>query len=339
MGSSSSSPTGAPSGAFPAAQHKLASRSPLLRGLYPRLLGVLMPTFAFVAPRFDRRLLRAAGRLLAWSFWKVRPKYEHAVRRNIAQVRGLPPESAEVKRLAYSMHYHHAYFWIDMFAFSGRPFEEIERRVSYVHGAERLHQALDAGKGVILATAHVGNWELGGIILGKRNLPVTVVYSRDRFAEIERYRSRARGMGQVREVAVTDSPLSAVPLVAALRRGEIVALQTDRDWNDRGIAVPFFGKPAFFPSGPVMLAQATGAPIIFCLILHEPDMRYGIMFDEPLALSDSGDRRADLEQNVARVAARIEGYVRDHVDQWYCYYALWDDAEARLAKVAPGPRR
>lgn len=321
-----------------AAQYKMASRSPALGKVYRALLSVLMPTFAWVAPRWNRRFMRAIGRTLAWSFWKVRPKYERAVRRNIAQATGRSPDDPEVRRLAYRMHYHHAYFWIDMMAFSTSDPEEVEAIVSYYDGEEHVDRARAAGKGVILATAHVGNWELGGILLGKRDVPVTIVYSRDRFQAIEEFRSLARTRGRVKELAVSDSLLSAVPLVHALRQGETVALQADRDWNDRGMPVPFFGKPAFFPKGPAVLAQATGAPIVFVLILHEQGLRYGIRFYPPLELVSSDDRDADVRENVRRIAAQVEAMVRDHVDQWYCYYPLWDDAERRLRQeAAPEP--
>ena len=311
-------------------QLKLASKSKGLRRLYRFLLGILMPTFAFVAPRWNRRFMRAIARFLAASFWKVRPKYERAVRRNIAQVLGVSPEDPRTRKLAYQMHYNHAYFWIDLFAFAGSEEEEIERHIAWVEREEIIVDAHAAGNGVILATAHVGNWELGGLTMGKRNLPVTVVYARDRFEEIERFRESARNTGGVKQLAVSDSRFSALPLVAALRRGEIVALQVDRDWNDRGIAVPFFGRPAFFPTGPVVLARATGAPIVFCLILHLPGLQYGIRFDGPLELVRTDDKEADIQENVRRVAAQVESYVRDHVEQWYCYYPLWDDAEARM---------
>ncbi len=314
-----------------ASQLKITSKSRALAAFYRALLSVLMPTFAWVAPRGNRRALRAIGRALAWGFWKVRPKYERAVRRNVARVMGLAAGDARVRDAAYRMHYNHAYFWIDLFRYAGKPDGAIESELSYVRGADKLDAALAQGKGVILATAHVGNWELGGLLLGKKAYPVTVVYSRDRFAEIERFRSAARLESKVKELAVTDSMFSAIPLVQALRRGEIVALQADRDFNDTGIAVPFFGAPSFFPRGPLLLAAASGAPLLFCFILHEPGMRYGVTFDGPLPLASTGDREADVRENAARLAAFLEPHVRAHVDQWYCYYGLWDDAARRLA--------
>ncbi|MFN7971182.1 MAG: lysophospholipid acyltransferase family protein [Acidobacteriota bacterium] len=311
-------------------QHKLASRSETLASVYRGLLGILMPTFAWVAPRWSRRTQRAIGRFLAWSFWKARPKYERAVCRNIAKVLGRDPAGEDVRRLAYAMHYNHAYFWIDLFHFSGKTEEEIERHVAYRKGDEIMTEALAGGRGLIIATAHLGNWELGGLLLGKKKLPVTVVYSKDRFEAIERFRSRARTTSEVKELAVSDSPFSAIPLLAALRRNEIVALQADRDWNDRGVAVPFFGDPAFFPEGPIHLALASGAPLIFCFIFHEPGMRYGIEFGGPLPIDRTGDRARDVRRNLERLASYLEERIRARIDQWYCYYPLWDDARRRL---------
>jgi len=318
-----------------AAQFKLASRSRGLNALYRGLLSILMPCFAFVAPRWNRRLLRAVGRFLATLFWKLRPKYEWAVRQNIGHVLGKPAADPEVLRLAYRMHYNHAYFWIDLFRYADADAATIDRLIDHEAAERRLMEIYGEGRGVILATAHIGNWELGGLALGKRDIPVTVVYSRDRFDEIERFRSGARLSSRVREIAVSDSPFAALPLVAALRRGEIVALQVDRDWNDRGIAVPFFGRQAFFLTGPAALARLSGAPLVYCFILHQGDGTYRLVVDGPLQLAESGDREQDIEENVGRVAAGLEPYILDHLDQWYCYYAVWEDAMQRLERVTP----
>ena len=122
-------------------------------------------------------------------------------------------------------------------------------------------------------------------------------------------------------------------MLAALRRGEIVALVADRDLAGDGIPVTFFGRPTTMPQGPAMLAVLTGAPLVVgvCRRLG-PDRftAHGWMVDVPR----SGDRHADIAALTTAMAARVEEVIAQAPEQWWgAFQPIWLD-QRRRAKAA-----
>jgi predicted LPLAT superfamily acyltransferase len=119
-----------------------------------------------------------------------------------------------------------------------------------------------------------------------------------------------------------EDPTAALGLVAALRRGEVIALQGDRALGDRTDArALFFGAAASFPLGPFILARAAGAPIVPSFCVLGDDRRYTITVDEPIGVGAGEERLA-----LARWVAALERAVGDRPDQWFNFFDVWCDA-------------
>jgi KDO2-lipid IV(A) lauroyltransferase len=102
-------------------------------------------------------------------------------------------------------------------------------------------------------------------------------------------------------------------------------MQGDRDFSNTGIAVPFFGREAYFPRGPFLVAMATSAVVLPAFIVRVPDGRYRAIVEAPLDIDRGRDREAALAANVRRYVAILERYVAAHPEQWYCFYPFWED--------------
>jgi lauroyl/myristoyl acyltransferase len=110
-----------------------------------------------------------------------------------------------------------------------------------------------------------------------------------------------------------------LPLVSALRRNEVVALQGDRALGGRGDRLrPFFGAPAPFPLGPFVLARAAGAPVLPAFCLLRADRRYTIAIGEPWTVPAGGEAGA-----LTRWVCVLEAMVRRHPTQWFNFYDVW----------------
>ena len=121
------------------------------------------------------------------------------------------------------------------------------------------------------------------------------------------------------------TPADAVPLVAALRRGEIVGMQGDRALGHRGdVAVDFFGAPAPFPLGPFLLARAAGVPVLPAFCVLRPDARYTVIVQPPISVDRSAEEAA-LRRWVAGLATVIARYPT----QWFNFFDRWSAADAR----------
>jgi KDO2-lipid IV(A) lauroyltransferase len=216
---------------------------------------------------------------------------------------------------------HFGMCFADLIAANRRPGAP-ERLLAHVAGREHLLGATAAGRGAVIVTAHVGNWELGGRLLAAHlGRPTHVVVHAEPDPGVERF--LRDGPSPVRFVRPHD-PRFGLPLVGALRRGEIVALQGDRALGNRGDEmVAFFGGPASLPLGPFVLARAARVPVLATFCLLRPDRRYGITVSEPIDVS--GDAAAGLR----RWVGVLEETVRRHPAQWFNFFDVWSPAGAR----------
>lgn len=188
-------------------------------------------------------------------------------------------------------------------------FKELVR----IDGTERIDSALSGGRGLILLTAHLGNWELGGIFFGRQDIKINILTARDSDAEIHAIKDRYRQYHNIKTIVIGDGPFSGVEALNALLRNEVVAMLVDRT-ETAGVSAPFFGQTTSFPSGPLLLAAASGAPIMPAFVVRES---YGYRaVAEELIYYDRA--RGDTDERVAAsVLSVFERYIRQYADQWY----------------------
>ena len=196
--------------------------------------------------------------------------------------------------------------------------EPSERLASYVVGTEGVERLSGLTGGLISLTAHVGNWELAGRLLaGQSARPTHVVVAPEEARELERW---VRRDGEGVRFVTRSRPTVSLELVAALRRGEVVAVQADRALGTRGdTMISFFGRPAPFPLGPFLLASAVGVPLVPAFCLLTADYRYLVKVAEPLTV-----QRGDEEDAARAWAALLEDMVREHPTQWFNFFDIWD---------------
>jgi lauroyl/myristoyl acyltransferase len=185
------------------------------------------------------------------------------------------------------------------------------------------HAAGLRDSGFIVLTAHVGNWELAGRLLASREQgrPLHVVMAPEADPRVERL---LRHGGPARIVTLR-APADAVPLVAALRRGEIVGMQGDRPLGHRGdVPVTFFGAPALFPVGPFVLARAAGVPVLPAYCVLRADRRYAVELQPPIRVA-----RGEEESCLAEWIAGLAAVIGRHPTQWFSFVDPWEEARAR----------
>jgi lauroyl/myristoyl acyltransferase len=291
--------------------------------------GVWFPFFRWMArtlpPVGVARLAEATAERAIWERDSVR----EAILDNYAVLLRLPPNAREVERAGREMVSRHSRLWIDLLRYSGRDDVDARALLAARVGDEQLVAALAEGKGAILLTAHVGNFELGGLFLAQLGLKVAAVYVPDPSPVIEKHRDDARKLLGVTGIPVDRSPFGFLPVIRALEKNMCIAMQGDRDVSGTGRAMPFFGKTASFPVGPFRIAQATGAPVFPVFVLQEDDGRYRTDVQAPIrvppARGDAGD--AAVEAGLAEFVARMEAVIRANPTQWYRFARFWESEE------------
>ena len=310
-------------------QEKMASRNRLIRAIGSLTSHVWFPATLAVARNVPRAVSYPLARRLGTAYFRLRPKYVRAVRANLAVILGQPEDSERVALAADEMLRGHFSAWIDFLHFATRPRQQSSRLVESVVGFSRIVEGRARGKGVLLLTGHLGNWEVGGFMLAEVRQPIHVVLVPDIFPGVEQARRRLHERAGVVEIRVDRSFVPALSVLRALDANAIVAMQGDRDFDNTGLPVRFFGREAYFPRGPLRVAMATGATVLPAFVIRVPDGRYRAVVEEPLSIEQGGDRDASLRRNIERYVAVLERYVRTYPEQWYCFYPFWDDPSRR----------
>ena len=174
-----------------------------------------------------------------------------------------------------------------------------------------LEESFAKGRGVILVTGHIGNWELGALFFGRHGFKINVVTIPEGSERIDSIRGAYRTRQNLRTIVVDGSPFASLEIVAALRRGEIVAMLVDRWEGTDGIPAKFFGEDRRFPRGPFVLSRATGAPVIPAFIVRDGNIYRGVV-DPPVFMEEPED-----EPGARRVSESLERMIRTYPDQWY----------------------
>ena len=312
----------------------MAGSPRILQAFYRFYFGVTIPTLVWASTWWPRALMYWMARwLVMLPFNLVRPKYLRAIKGNYARILGLPADHADVRRVAWRMGFEHAYHWIDFFRYSQWPPERLVASVARTEGEEHFRAARAARRGTLLLTAHMGNPEIGAIGIGTHFEPVHLLYWRDRFATAEEFRTRMRLRGNVHGIAVDASPFSVLPAYTVLREGGILACHGDRDFNDHGWPVEFFGAPAQFPPGPFLLAARAGALIVPTFFLLEPNRRFLVLYEPPIPMDGAGSLEERARRGLTAFVAILERRIRQYPEQWYCFYPFWGkEGERRKAR-------
>jgi KDO2-lipid IV(A) lauroyltransferase len=189
--------------------------------------------------------------------------------------------------------------------------DALDRLLPSAQDLHFLDESFSKGRGVILVTGHIGNWELGALFFARRGFKINVVTIPEGRERIDSIRGAYRMRQDIRTIVVDGSPFSSLEIVAALRRGEVVAMLVDR-WNGTdGVPATFFGAERRFPRGPFVLSRATGAPIIPAFIVRDGSVYRGVV-DPPFFMDAPED-----EPGALRVSESLERMIRTYPDQWY----------------------
>jgi len=200
-------------------------------------------------------------------------------------------------------------------------------------GAEIIERCLSEGNGVIVWTAHLGNWEFASRLLELHGRRVNVARVVERGKPAEMMLRDLMSNDLLHVVEMNDDAMAPLKLLHALRANEIVAIQGDRVYQPFQAEVPFFGSPAAFPLGPFFLAYVSGAPIVPGIVVRQGWLRYRVIMDVPIRLPHTGNRDEDLRTGLAQAARFLEDTLSVYYDQWLNFFEFWPSGS--IVQTAP----
>ena len=198
----------------------------------------------------------------------------------------------------------------------------LKSRVS-ISGKENLEKALSRNKGVILVSAHFGNFPL---LLGRLALEgykSAGIMRPMRDARVEKIFLKKRNKFGVKTIYSQPRKACVDNTIQALRNNELIFIPIDQNFGTGGIFVNFFGKKAATAAGPVILSQRTDAALLPCFIVRQPGDTHKIIFEPALDLEEGRDAQDTVLINIQKLTGIIEKYIRKYPAEWGWIHRRW----------------
>ncbi|MBN1913442.1 MAG: lysophospholipid acyltransferase family protein [Candidatus Omnitrophica bacterium] len=245
-------------------------------------------------------------------------KDRRAVKENLMSIFPHKPPR-EICRIRLSMFRNFAKYLVDFFRFSELGSGYVAKNVRF-ENAHLLDEGLSKGKGVIIVTAHIGNWELGGVACAILGYPIWAVALPHKHKKVDDFFNAQR---ENRGLKVIPLGKAARMCLSVLSENKILALVGDRDFNENNLVLDFFGRPTYLPRGPALLALKTGSVIVPGFTLRNQDDTFTVRFDSPIEVDPSGESEKVLRALVNSYKTIIESYISRYPDQWFMFRRYW----------------
>jgi len=199
-----------------------------------------------------------------------------------------------------------------------------------IEGKEHVDQAVAQGKGVILLAMHSGSWELASLSSAMLGHPYKVIVKpQTRFKRLgELLNSYRECNGSV----LVERGLGMRAFIQGLKNNEVIGMVVDQGGKD-GELVPLFNRQASMSVGAIRTALKMGVPVCFAVIVREKGPRHRLIIEPPMQIEQSGNMDKDVLVNLAKVAQRMEHYIREYPHEYMWFYKIWKYSKEAVAVI------
>jgi lauroyl/myristoyl acyltransferase len=244
---------------------------------------------------------------------------------HMRRVRGGDVSEEQLSRDVTRMYESYGRYWAETFWLRRRRHDAIISRVDRVN-FDPVYRAKAAGRGIIYALPHTGNWEVAGLIaddIDARALAVAEDLSNRRITE---WFLRVRNSVGI-DIILTSDPSRQSKLVRTLKAGGAIALLADRDVTGTGHEVDFFGEMTRMPTGPAGLAVLTGADLFPVGVYFKKGAGHRLVVRDPIEIPDLPDRGEKVAAVARALAKELEDLIRHDPPQWHLFQPNWPSDE------------
>jgi KDO2-lipid IV(A) lauroyltransferase len=276
---------------------------------------------SFLVGALPRPVAYALVALLAPPVSRVWTRQHAWAVRNMEWVLGPGRRRIDVERRVREVFRNYARYLIDVLRLQHLDDSEVERRFR-AYGLEHIEEGLSHGRGVVLVTAHVGNWDMAGAFLSGRGFPVNVLVET---LEPKRWNDRVQGIREAIGMRAIPVESGVRSMLQALRRNEILAVLIDRPLTCEGVPVRFFDRETRVPGGAATLALRSGARLVAATTVRAGD-GYVAHISPLLDFERSGNAERDVQALTQRVMSWLELQIRRYPEQWFMFRNMWPEA-------------
>jgi lauroyl/myristoyl acyltransferase len=278
---------------------------------------VVLRLAAAVLPRLPIAVVERLADVAGWLAWLGATRARRAVCSNLRVVLGVAPSGAQVRAVFRTA----AHNYCDLFALPRLATADVRSRV-VVDGWDHLASALGGGRGVILASMHLGNLEIVGYAAHCHGLTVMLPVERLEPPELlDLMLGLRRRAGFMCEPVGRDA---FARIRAALGQNAAVGIGADRITLGAGEVVVFCGRPARMPVAAGLVALRTGAPVLAIGSERLPGGRYRLRISAPIPLVRGATARETLRTATERILRELEVFLRANPTQWVVFRPIWE---------------
>lgn len=196
-------------------------------------------------------------------------------------------------------------------------------KLSFTHeGVENIEQLVKDGKGGLLISAHLGNWEVAGHLLNRVNTIINIVMYDGEAQQLKAYMNKFESKRSFNIIFIKDDLSHIYEMSAALNRNELICLHADRFRpGNRTMQHDFLGSVANFPAGPFILASKLKAPVCFVFAFKETNFHYHFYAYPPQTYEGRGT--LGMEKMLDDYVDLLERMLKKYPAQWFNYFDFW----------------
>lgn len=279
------------------------------------LLTSISAFFCFLPERIVPGFGRSLGKILYY----VSGTRRRLALENIHLAYGSDLETQESRKIIFNSYENLGMNVVEFFRLPTLEPREFLARVT-MEGQEILDAALSQGKGVLLLSAHIGNWDYLSASIAMKGYSFALITKMSRSAALNSiwmgYREES-GVSMLMGRGIMKESLKQ------LKRGGIVGFVLDQNARRReGVFVPFFGRQACTLSSLAILSRRTGAPVV-PVHIYRVNGEHKIIFDDPVKTEHYDDQDRDILERTAVYTRWTEKVIREHPDQWTWLHDRW----------------
>ena len=244
-------------------------------------------------------------------FW-FSSRDREAVIRNLRQITG---RTDDLTQEGLKVFLNFGRYLIDFFLMYRTVDHDFVKKEVTLIGRQHVDTVAAHGKGGIMLTAHIGNWEMGAAVMDKLGFPVTVIALPHKNPKVNLLFNRQR---EAHGATVVPTNTAVRRCLGALRQGKFIAVLGDRDFGSFGEPLDFFGRKTLIPKGAAFFSCRTGAPIIPCFLMPLGNGRFSMCFEDPIFPPAGGGDAAVLDL-MRRYVVVIERKIKEDPTQWLMF--------------------
>lgn len=275
--------------------------------------------FSFLVRVAGLNFSRKGSVILALVFFYLIPIRKKTVIENLSL--SFPDFSRQkINKIAFICYRSFAITLIELLAIPWLSKNEMEKMIQ-CENAHFIKEKHDEGKGVILLSAHFGNWEYIALSVSLQiGIPFYVVIKPQRNPYVTRWLEEVRTKWINK---VIQSGISIRQVYKEILNKNIVAMVADQRGPSDGLKLDFMGRQALFFTGPAVLAVKTGAPVLYGIPVRQKDYSYRAKIVEISKENLPEDEKGKVTEITIRLKEHLEGFIREYPEQWFWMHKRW----------------